>query len=290
MLDQDYKRLSALFEKDLTVYLDSVKDDVPPALFEAIEYSLKNGGKRVRPVLIYAVSEMLGISLEEVKFYALAIEFIHAYSLIHDDLPSMDNDDFRRGKPSTHKQFGEAMAILAGDALLNLAIETALKKPNFTEEDVSCLKLLFYCSGMKGMVKGQVLDIINEKNTTNGESLLFDIMANKTGKLLVAPILIPSILADKSYFNELSELATLIGVLFQVKDDILDATGDFNLLGKTPHKDDKSDKLTAVKVYGLEGAKNYAKTIYDKCDVLLEKIPNSMFLQNFIDFIYNRNY
>ena len=286
--DVEYKRFRDLFNNDLAEYLNSIKNGVPERLFDAVSYSVVDGGKRVRPVLCYATAEMLGISLDEVKYYALAIEFIHSYSLVHDDLPSMDNDYFRRGKLSTHKKFGEALVVLAGDSLLNLAIETALKKPSFSEKDISALKILFYCSGIKGMIKGQVLDIQNERNNYISQDLLNEIFINKTSKLIVAPMLIASLLADKAYFDQINEFGSLLGILFQITDDILDVEGSLLCIGKTPNKDAVLDKMTAVKVYGLDGEKEKANDLYLKCKRILESIPRSEFLSSFTDKIYYR--
>ena len=276
------------FNNTLTKYLDSIKKDVPKTLFDAIEYSLTPGGKRVRPVLCYMVADMLGVDLAEVEYYAMAVEMIHSYSLVHDDLPCMDDDDYRRGKYSTHKQFGEATAVLTGDALLNLAIETALKKQRYHDKDISALKILFYCSGINGMIKGQVLDLENESNQLATEEIMTDISVNKTSKLIVAPILIASLMADRDYFEELNEYGTLLGLLFQITDDILDVESSFNVLGKTPNKDEKSEKASAVKVYGLDGAKDKAYAIYSRCIDILSSIPNSYVLTEFTEKIYKR--
>lgn len=286
--DAKHKSYSDLFESELKEYLNSQKTSVPKDLFDAVVYATEGGGKRIRPVLCYAVADMLGLDKEEVKYFALAIEFIHSYSLIHDDLPCMDDDDFRRGKPSVHKRFGEATAVLTGDALLNLAAETCLKKPDFSEKDISAMKILFYCAGMRGMIKGQVLDLQNEKNSIADENALTEIYINKTAKLIAAPILISSVLSGKDYFEKLSEYANALGVLFQITDDILDEEGDFSVIGKTPKKDEKADKLTAIKIYGVNGAKKKAEELYVTCKSILAEIPNSDFLSKFTDATYER--
>ena len=276
------------FNQKLTEYLQFIKNTVPNTLFDAIEYSLTPGGKRVRPVLCYMVSEALGVDLRQVDYFAMAIEMIHSYSLVHDDLPCMDDDDYRRGKYSTHKQFGEATAVLTGDALLNLAMECALTKQEFLSNDVQALRVLFDCSGANGMIKGQVLDLENESNTNATEEIMNQISINKTSKLIVAPILIASLMANKSYYGELSEYGTLLGLLFQITDDILDVESSFNVLGKTPNKDEKSEKASAVKIYGLQGAKDKAFTIYSRCVDILNKIPNTETLLLFTEKIYKR--
>ncbi len=276
------------FNTTLTKYLQSIKSDVPSSLFNAIEYSLFPGGKRVRPVLCYAVADMLGVELKEVDFYAMAVEMIHSYSLVHDDLPCMDDDDYRRGKYSTHKQFGECTAVLTGDALLNLSIETALNKKHLLNNDISALKILYDCSGINGMIKGQVLDIENQSNNTASEQIMQYISINKTSKLIVAPILISSLMADGKHYKQLTEYGTLLGLLFQITDDVLDVESSFESLGKTPNKDEKLDKTSAIKVYGLDGAKEKAFLLYSRCNEILATIPNSEFLIHLTNKIYKR--
>ena len=272
--------LNRIFDKDLT--------GTPNLLKDAITYAVKDGGKRIRPVLCLAAADMLKVDKSEVINFAVAVELIHSYSLVHDDLPSMDNDDYRRGKLSTHKKFGEAYGILAGDALLNLAVEVALNKENFSKNDALATKILFNLSGANGMIAGQVLDLQNENSEEISDKILFTIFENKTSKLLTAPLLIASILSDNKYFSELELLGKNLGLLFQIKDDILDETGDFAAIGKTPHKDEKANKLTSIKVFGLDGAKKIAEILYSSCKEILNKIPNSEFLSELIDRLYTR--
>ncbi len=286
--NQKYQEYLTYFNKNLNEYFNELADKVPKELYDAMYYACAFGGKRVRPVLCLATAEMLGLNLEEVKYFALAIEFIHSYSLIHDDLPSMDNDDFRRGNLSTHKKFGEATAILAGDALLNLASEVCLKKKHFTNADVSAMKVLFYCSGAQGMIRGQALDLKFEKAESFSQDVLIDIFSNKTAKLISAPITISSLLSGREYLEQLSEYANKLGLLFQICDDILDEEGSLEQIGKTPHKDSQADKLTSVKFYGLEGAKEWANRLYEDCKTILSNIPNSQFLSDFTDMLISR--
>lgn len=276
------------FNKVLIEYLNSIQKEVPKNLFDAIEYSLTPGGKRVRPVLCYAVADTLGVDLSCVDYYAMAVEMIHSYSLVHDDLPCMDDDDYRRGKLSTHKKFGEAMGVLSGDGLLNLSMETALKKEVFNNNDFLALKVLFDCSGINGMIKGQVLDLENESNTNADESVMQEISINKTSKLITAPILISSIMANSQYYSLFNEYGKLLGLLFQITDDILDVESSFEELGKTPNKDQKTDKSSAIKIYGLQGAKVKATSIYNRCIEILTSIPNTEFLIEFTKKIYKR--
>ncbi len=276
------------FNDKLEEFLNSYSKNCLPELAEMIKYSVIDGGKRVRPTLCLATAETLGIPLEKVVPLCLANEFIHAYSLVHDDLPCMDNDDYRRGKLSTHKKFGEELGVLCGDALLNLAIEVALSG-ECNENYINAVKLLFDYAGAKGMILGQVLDLKNEKNSNPTKEDLENIYINKTSKLLTAPLLMASSLANRVYFDKLKEYGFLLGFMFQITDDFLDYKGDFSIIGKTPNKDEKADKLTAIKVYGVDKALSLLDECYFKCIDLLKTIPNSDFLIEFTKKIYKRN-
>lgn len=276
-----------IFENYLDEFLKNL-NGVDTKLKEAIEYSVKNGGKRVRPVLCLATAEMLNIDAKKVLKYALAIEFIHAYSLVHDDLPAMDNDDYRRGKLSTHKKFGEALGILTGDALLNLAMEIAVSGNDFSLEEKNAIQKIFELAGAKGMISGQVLDLSCEKSNSVDQETLYEIYEKKTCDLIKAPILVSSILSGGKFYSELESFAFNLGALFQITDDILDVESNFETLGKTVKKDEKSDKLTCVKLWGLDGAKKKAKGHYDKCISLLNRAENSWFLIKYTDKIYLR--
>ena len=181
--NKQYDFYLSIVENEIKCAFNSLKN-VPDLLKDAMEYAVIGGGKRVRPVLCFAVAENLGVDLNKIKEFAFAIECIHSYSLVHDDLPAMDNDDYRRGKLSTHKKFGEAYGILAGDALLNFAFEYCLNKIDFDKKDALALKLLAEYAGASGMIAGQVLDLQNEKNNLPNEKILYDIYINKTAKLL----------------------------------------------------------------------------------------------------------
>ena len=275
------------FNKQLNLALETIAN-IPKNLYEPISYAVIDGGKRVRPVLLFATAEMLGLKLDDVKEFAVAIECIHSYSLVHDDLPAMDNDDYRRGKPSTHKKFGEAYGILAGDALLNFAFEYVLSKEHFDKLDALALKLLAEYAGVSGMIAGQVLDIDNERNNEINQETLYKIYENKTAKLLTCPLLICSIKANGKYYNELKELGFNMGYMFQISDDIMDAEGTTELIGKTAKKDQAQDKLTAIKVFGLDGAKKQREFHYKKCLDILSEIENADFLFDFTQKLYER--
>ena len=285
--NKQYDFYLSIVENEIKCAFNSLKN-VPDLLKYAMEYAVIGGGKRVRPVLCFAVAENLGVDLNKIKEFAFAIECIHSYSLVHDDLPAMDNDDYRRGKLSTHKKFGEAYGILAGDALLNFAFEYCLNKIDFDKKDALALKLLAEYAGASGMIAGQVLDLQNEKNNLPNEKILYDIYINKTAKLLTAPLLIASIAADNKYFNEFKEFGLNLGAMFQISDDIMDVEGSLEEIGKTPNKDSGVDKLTSIKVFGLDGAKARLKEHYNKCLDLLNKINANSFLKEFTEKMYLR--
>ena len=286
--DFEYNRYLDVFNGYLNETLNKIKNSAPQILIEAMNYAVSDGGKRVRPVLCLATAEMLGLNCESVKEYALAIEFIHSYSLVHDDLPAMDNDDFRRGKLSTHKKFGEAFGILAGDALLNFAFEICLSRKNVTEKDVEAMRLIAEYAGFSGMIGGQVLDLQNEGKSSVGEIELYDIYLNKTAKLIMAPVLVSATVAGSKYYEKLKDFAYNLGVTFQITDDILDEVGSIDSIGKTPHKDKAVDKLTAIKILGLDGAKDRATEHYLNCKRILSEFENSKFLSDFTDAMYFR--
>ena len=199
----------------------------------------------------------------------------------------MDNDDYRRGKFSTHKKFGEANAILCGDALLNLAAEIALENPNISKEYLNAVRTLFNYSGYNGMILGQVLDLSYERKELS-EKELYDVIENKTGKLISAPIIMASRLAGDKYLEILKEYSYNIGILFQIIDDVIDQEGTIETIGKTPNKDAEADKLTSVKVLGLKGAKERAKKHYTDALNCLKKIENVEFLISLTDMLFNR--
>ncbi len=265
----------------------ALKSSAPEVIRQAMTYAIEGGGKRIRPILCIATAEMFGFSFDDVKELALSIEMIHSYSLVHDDLPAMDNDDYRRGKLSTHKKFGEAYGILAGDALLNFAFEHSLSKENITLNYTKALCEIAKCAGYNGMIGGQVLDLLNEKNDVS-EEVLYDIVGRKTSELLKAPLVSVSMLNGGKYYDELSEYGLHLGYLFQITDDILDVEGSLESIGKTPNKDVASEKLTAVKLFGVDGAKEKAKKHYQICKNVLNKIENSNFLMALTDKIYLR--
>lgn len=282
-----YNHYYTYFENALKNNFALLDKDAPEIIREAMTYAVMNGGKRIRPILCLATTEVLGGEISSAVNFALSIEFIHSYSLVHDDLPSMDNDDYRRGKLSTHKKFGEAYGILAGDALLNYAFETCLSGIS-SEKEVKAARVIARCAGYSGMIAGQALDIACEKNLKADVDVLRKIYVNKTSMLLTAPLLVASELCDGKFYDELKKFGTNLGILFQITDDFMDADGDFATIGKTPKKDEKENKLTSIKVLGRSGAEKLMKTCYEECSKILETIPNAEVLSAFLNEIYKR--
>ena len=238
----------------------------PPVLQEAMVYSLFAGGKRIRPILALASYEACGGDPSEIVPYASTLELIHTYSLIHDDLPAMDNDDLRRGKPTNHKMYGEAMAILAGDALLTEAFGI-LSDPSLSGamKEASLLRALreiALASGLSGMVAGQVQDILSTNSVPDHETLEF-IHTHKTAALIRASVLMGPIFYEsgKDIFDALSEYGSNIGLAFQVIDDILDIEGDAEEIGKPVGSDEKANKMTYPSLYGIETSRDIAQRL-----------------------------
>lgn len=286
--DSAYVGYIEAVEDQLSLYMDSLVGDDNP-LVEAMRYSLMAGGKRVRPVLMLAAADMLGVDRSRALPFAMAIEMIHTYSLIHDDLPAMDNDDFRRGKPSCHKKYGEGQAILAGDALLNEAYALCFSAAN-TPDSLKAAAAICEAAGVRGMVGGQSSDLKCERSEIISEMDLKFIIENKTAKLIKAPLTAASMLAGGRYLKELGEFGESLGLLFQVTDDILDVESTSDALGKTVGKDEQSNKLTCVRFYGLNGAKEYAAKLYEKAVKAIETLPNNEFLLEFAAKIYKRKH
>lgn len=239
--------------------------------------------------MMFAAGELLGAERQKLEKFALALEMIHTYSLIHDDLPEMDNDDFRRGKPSNHKVFGTGNAVLAGDGLLNTAYSILLSECRKGAEYVSAAEYICNCAGIYGMIAGQSADLQYEKSEDCNEEILGFIYRNKTAKMLTAPLVVPAILTGGKYFAELELFGDNFGCLFQLTDDILDVEGNFSTLGKSIGKDSEEGKCTAVKLFGLDGAKLRADMLYDKCIKILEGIDgDTVFFKQLVSFLLTR--
>ena len=263
-LNNYLKEKRKLVDSFLKIYISAKKKqkDCPKNLAEAMGYALTAGGKRVRPILAIASYEAAGGKSESILPVASSIELIHTYSLVHDDLPAMDDDDFRRNKPTTHKAFGEAEAILAGDALLTDAfniISHAAAKPTLL---LKVINELSYGSGPEGMVGGQSMDILLEGKKADKKQLLY-IHTHKTGALIRASIRIGAIMANASSakLKALTEYGEKIGLAFQVTDDILDVTGTMEEMGKPTGSDDAKGKNTYPSIFGLEESQKRAEKL-----------------------------
>lgn len=236
----------------------------PKRLYEAMNYSIFAGGKRIRPVLLLSACEAAGGNIEEALPFACALEMIHTYSLIHDDLPAMDNDDFRRGKPTCHKQFDEAIAILAGDGLLTYSFEVMLEavcnKNN--SKFARAAKIIANYSGSEGMLVGQVVDVESEGKKIDDKTLMF-IHDNKTGGLIKAALMSGAVIggADDDTVRNFEKIGYNMGMAFQIKDDILDVTSTTEVLGKPVMSDIKNEKQTYVSLYGLNNAQQDCETL-----------------------------
>ena len=259
---------------------------------DAMNYSLEAGGKRIRPVLVLAFCHMCGGDYRKAAAPAAAIEMIHTFSLIHDDLPCMDNDDFRRGKPSCHKKFGEACAVLAGDALAIRPFQVIAESELNDSMKIKLIAELACSSGAEGMIGGQIIDMENEqRSTANGENLRM-MYALKTGRLIKTSCVMGCIAAEASdeQVKNAEEYAHCLGLAFQIIDDILDVTGDEAALGKPIGSDAEENKTTFVTLYGIENAREEAVKLTDKAMKILGRFDNNEFLIELTKYLLDRNY
>lgn len=276
-------------ENSLLSYLPDAKDG-QYQVAEAMKYSLINGGKRIRPVLALEFARACGGSRDDCLPLACALEYIHTYSLIHDDLPCMDNDDLRRGKPSCHKQFDEATALLAGDALLTHAFEIVSEADLSDDKKVMATSLLAQNSGVTGMIGGQVIDILFEKGNPTLKDLL-TVYKLKTGALISAACLMGCISAgaDSNQLAAASKFAYSLGIAFQIQDDILDITGDEKKLGKPVGSDAENSKTTYAAVAGMDKAKQDVKRLTENAVKQLGYFENSEFIELLAYKLVNRD-
>ena len=266
-------------------------------IFDAMNYSVKAGGKRIRPMLMEATYKMFGGDDKLIEPFMAAIEMIHTYSLVHDDLPAMDNDDYRRGKKTTHVVFGEAMGILAGDALLNYAYETAAKAFEMAPANPAIGQAFIVLSqkaGVYGMVGGQVVDVESEKTENNPvtRDKLDFIYKLKTGALIEASMMVGAILAGASAeeIKIVEQSAGLLGLAFQIQDDILDVTSSLEVLGKPVGSDDKNNKATYVTFEGLEKASEDVERLSkEACGLLSSLKREDEFLQELFIYLIDRD-
>lgn len=289
-------------------------------IIDAMDYTMSAGGKRIRPMLMKACYDLFGGTANVVEPFMAAIEMIHTYSLIHDDLPALDNDDYRRGRKTAHIVYGEDMAILAGDALLNYAFETATKafdlimSQNLLDIDTEtiandtstlyvyvnelnqrksverALQVLSSKPGIYGMIGGQVVDVELTGSTLTEEQLVY-IYENKTGALIESSMMIGAILAgvDESTIEKIQKVAYNIGMAFQIQDDILDETSTFEELGKALHSDEKNGKVTYVTIHGIKESRNEIEKLSREAIEILESMDgDSEFLQHLIEYLIDR--
>ena len=265
-------------------------------IMEAMEYSLMAGGKRLRPMLMMETYRLFGGETEVIYPFMAAMEMIHTYSLVHDDLPAMDNDEYRRGRKTTHIVYGEDMGILAGDALLNYAFETACKAfEQFPEESLrigQAMRVLARKAGIYGMIGGQVVDVKESGHQIDEEVLDF-IFRLKTGALIESAMMIGAILAgaSKEDVKSMQKVAGKIGMAFQIQDDILDVTSTMEELGKPIHSDEKNEKTTYVTLYGIEESRKIAAKLSDEAVAIWKELGESCdFLQTLTNYLLQRTY
>lgn len=267
------------------------QDDAYKVLFEAMNYSLLGGGKRVRPILFLSTLEAFDVPLDPYLNIAAAIECVHTYSLIHDDLPCMDDDDYRRGRLTNHKKFTPAIATLAGDGLLTVAFEIIAKSENILPTiRLQLVQILAEATGPDGMVGGQIIDIQAEGHDQTISQLRF-MDALKTGRLITAPLLMAGVIAemDAEKQAKLIVLGDHLGLLFQIVDDILDKIGDEEKLGKRVGQDEKQSKSTYVQLLGLKGAQEGAQLEAQKAvEIVNELNLQNTYLAKFPDYLLRR--
>lgn len=282
------------FNPSLDLAYDECDKDLTTV--KAALYSLCAGGKRLRPTFMYVVAKMIGADLDDTLVFARSLEMIHTYSLIHDDLPCMDNDDLRRGNPTCHKVYGDDFATLAGDSLLNRSAELILqlicKKPNYSYAGLN----MFICSGTKGMLGGQDIDISSTGHSI-GPDLLKELHERKTGALLKAAICTPVYMLTSDEETKLLDLLTVlsnsIGLAFQIKDDLLDVSATTEVLGKTVGKDSRDSKSTYVTIFGVEKASSMMEDeiikAHDALDSLALMGYDTEDLRTVVDYVVLRD-
>lgn len=290
-LQQKVEHINNVLEKFLPA-----EDGQQRIIFEAMNYSVRAGGKRLRPMLMEETYHMFGGSSAVIEPFMAAIEMIHTYSLVHDDLPAMDNDEYRRGKKTTHAVYGEAMGILAGDALLNLAYETAAKAFDMEVADARvarAITVLAKKAGVYGMVGGQVVDVESEKSDDcpiTREKLDF-IYRLKTGALIESSMMIGAILAGASSdeVSRVEQIAAKLGLAFQIQDDVLDVTSTLEVLGKPVGSDEKNNKATYVTFEGLDKAVSDVECISKEAEEQLDDLGyDDAFLKELFEYLIHR--
>lgn len=288
---EEFRTKTKEIEKLLTTYLPQ-ETGFQKTVLEAVNYSVLAGGKRLRPLLMKETYQMFGGEGKVVEPFMAAMEMIHTYSLVHDDLPAMDNDEYRRGKKTTHAVYGEAMGILAGDALLNLAFETAAGAFDMetSPRTAKALQILSGKAGIYGMIGGQVVDVESEGQPLSREKLDF-IYRLKTSALIEAAMMVGAVLAGASdeEVAAMERVAGDVGLAFQIQDDILDVTSTMEVLGKPIHSDDKNNKTTYVTLEGLDKAKKDVEEISERALSTLASLEHkNAFLEELIRMLITR--
>ncbi len=289
-----YKNWTELINKSLGEYLQELNKPLIFNLYKSMEYSLMAHSKRVRPILAIAVSDLFENDIKIILPYACAIEMIHTYSLIHDDLPAMDNDDFRRGILTNHKMFGEGKAILSGDALLNYAfeimLEDSISKNNNYKLRLEAISIIAKSTGALGMIGGQIIDMEFENTEISKETLL-EMHNRKTGALIKASILAAAAICNATDIEKscLSKFADNLGLAFQIKDDILDIEGNQEKLGKNVGSDVKNNKSTFVSLFGIDSSKEKLQNITKEAIESINHFGDkAAFLKFFVNLLLKR--
>ena len=293
MLREYLEEKKKIVEDSLIELLTNYRNKYPEKLAEAMEYAVMNGGKRIRPILMYMICDLFDEnkkSYDKIKEIAVALEFIHCYSLVHDDLPAMDNDDYRRGKLTVHKKYNEAIGVLVGDVLLTEAFGIIANSKSVGDKNkVEIISKLSEYAGFFGMVGGQFVDMESENKKVEIDTLKY-IHAHKTGKLLTAAIELPMIALDieSEKREKMVEYSKLLGIAFQIKDDILDIEGDFEEIGKKSN-DVQNEKITYPSIFGLEKSKKLLQEYLEKAKKIIEDEfeGNQLFLE-LTDYFGNR--
>ena len=294
MLREYLEEKKKIVEDSLIELLENYRGKYPEKLAEAMEYAVMNGGKRIRPILMYMICDLFEKnnckSYDKIKEIAVALEFIHCYSLVHDDLPAMDNDDYRRGKLTVHKKYNEAIGILVGDVLLTEAFGIIANSKSLGDKNkVEIISKLSEYAGFFGMVGGQFVDMESENKKVEIDTLKY-IHAHKTGKLLTAAIELPMIALDieGKKREKMVEYSKLLGIAFQIKDDILDIEGNFEEIGKKSN-DVQNEKTTYPSIFGLEKSKKLLQEYLEKAKKIIEDEfeGNQLFLE-LTDYFGNR--
>lgn len=294
-MNKKITEFSSILEENLYKYFDTYLEEYKE-VFDSMKYSVENGGKRVRPLLTLLFCDACGGNVLQAVPMATAVEYIHTYSLIHDDLPCMDNDDFRRGKPSNHKVFGEATALLAGDGLLTAAFEriSSWCKAGLYDAEVAlnAIEELSRCAGSRGMIGGQIIDLANENNPDAKIETLQLLDSLKTGALIEAACVMGCIVAkaDSEKIDAARTFASKIGLAFQIKDDILDVTSTAEKLGKPIGSDAENGKSTYVGILGIEKCQALVEELTDEAIKALDIFPENGALLEYAEYLAKRDY